>query len=60
MDDPDFTCPDCGMSAQELDKVGRHKEGCPNPAKAKELLKALFGDLFPIADSDDLILTRKK
>lgn len=52
----DFTCPDCGMSAKELDRLGRHKPNCPNPAKAKALLKSLFGDTFPIADSDDLIL----
>lgn len=59
-DADDFDCPDCGMSAMEIDRVGCHKEGCPNPTKAKALLKTLFGDLLPIAESDDLILIPRK
>lgn len=52
-DEECFTCPDCGMSEAELDKLGHHKPGCPNPAKATALLKSLFGNLIPIIDPSD-------
>ena len=47
------------MSEDELDKAGRHKDGCPNPAKAKALLKSLFGDLLPIINDDPFTVQRE-
>lgn len=43
------SCPDCKASEKELDTTG-HKPGCPNPEKAKKLLRSLFGNLIQIID----------
>ena len=47
--DAGFTCPDCNATEKELEKEG-HKPNCPNPGKAKLLLKSLFGNCIPITD----------